>query len=142
MESLLPYKENVRVSSVLNRDTKQYGKKFLFDGEEDTCWNSDQGTPQWVDISFNSPVLLDEIRIKFQGGFAGQECYIEGTGGKADVDGSRRLAEFYPEDINSLQVFKTKCETPVNSLRIVFGASTDFFGRITVYQLEVYGSKA
>ena len=30
------------VSSVLNRDVKQYGKKFLFDKKDDTCWNSDQ----------------------------------------------------------------------------------------------------
>ena len=27
---------------MLNRDVKQFGKKFMFDGEEDTCWNSDQ----------------------------------------------------------------------------------------------------
>ena len=31
-----------RVSSVLGRDVKQYGKKFMFDGADDTCWNSDQ----------------------------------------------------------------------------------------------------
>ena len=31
-----------RVSSTLNRDTKQFGKKHLFDDREDTCWNSDQ----------------------------------------------------------------------------------------------------
>lgn len=31
-----------RVSSVLNRDVKQYGKKYLFDCNEETCWNSDQ----------------------------------------------------------------------------------------------------
>lgn len=31
-----------RVSSVLNRDAKQYGKKYLFDCNEETCWNSDQ----------------------------------------------------------------------------------------------------
>lgn len=31
-----------RVSSVLNRDVKQYGKKYMFDINEDTCWNSDQ----------------------------------------------------------------------------------------------------
>ncbi|CAG04859.1 unnamed protein product [Tetraodon nigroviridis] len=30
------------VSSVLNRDVKQYGKKYLFDCNEETCWNSDQ----------------------------------------------------------------------------------------------------
>lgn len=31
-----------RVSSVLNRDVKQLGKKFMFDSNEETCWNSDQ----------------------------------------------------------------------------------------------------
>ena len=35
-------KYTCRVSSTLNRDTKQFGKKFLFDGREETCWNSDQ----------------------------------------------------------------------------------------------------
>jgi len=31
-----------RVSSVLNRDNKQFGKSHMFDGKEDTCWNSDE----------------------------------------------------------------------------------------------------
>jgi hypothetical protein len=31
-----------RVSTVLNKDTKSYGKQFLCDGKEETCWNSDQ----------------------------------------------------------------------------------------------------
>ena len=31
-----------RVSSVLNKDNKSYGKQFLCDGKEETCWNSDQ----------------------------------------------------------------------------------------------------
>ena len=31
-----------RVSSVLNRDVKQFGKKYMFDDNEETCWNSDQ----------------------------------------------------------------------------------------------------
>uniref|UniRef100_A0A2K5S0U0 Nuclear receptor 2C2 associated protein n=2 Tax=Cebidae TaxID=9498 RepID=A0A2K5S0U0_CEBIM len=31
-----------RVSSVLNRNTRQFGKKHLFDQNEETCWNSDQ----------------------------------------------------------------------------------------------------
>ena len=31
-----------RVSSTLNRDTKQFGKKFLFDGREEICCNLDQ----------------------------------------------------------------------------------------------------
>ena len=32
----------VKVSSVLNRQVREYGKIFMFDGREDTCWNSDQ----------------------------------------------------------------------------------------------------
>ena len=32
----------LRVSSVLNKDVKQFGKRFMFDGQNDTCWNSDQ----------------------------------------------------------------------------------------------------
>jgi len=35
------FKKN-RVSSVLNRDTRQFGKQFLIDGQDDTCWNSEQ----------------------------------------------------------------------------------------------------
>lgn len=31
-----------KVSSVLDQNTKQFGKTFLFDGNEETCWNSDQ----------------------------------------------------------------------------------------------------
>jgi hypothetical protein len=34
--------ESCRVSSVLNKDVKQFGKQFLFDGSEETCWNSEQ----------------------------------------------------------------------------------------------------
>jgi hypothetical protein len=30
-----------RVSSVLNKDNKNYGKKNLIDGTEETCWNSE-----------------------------------------------------------------------------------------------------
>ena len=32
----------ISVSSVLDRNAKEYGKQFLYDGREDTCWNSDQ----------------------------------------------------------------------------------------------------
>ena len=47
-----------RVSSTLNRDTKQFGKKYLFDGKSETCWNSDQ-----VNILYYVFSLL-----KFKGG--------------------------------------------------------------------------
>ena len=35
-----------RVSSVLD-GRREFGKQNLFDGLDETCWNSDQGTPQF-----------------------------------------------------------------------------------------------
>ncbi|NXT14422.1 NR2CA protein, partial [Prunella fulvescens] len=67
-----------RVSSVLNRDVKHFGKQHLFDGSEETCWNSDQGTCQWVTLDFPRPVKVSELHIQFQGGFSSQLCTLEG----------------------------------------------------------------
>ena len=39
----------LRVSSVLN-GSREYGKQNLFDGAAETCWNSDQGTPQFSQL--------------------------------------------------------------------------------------------
>ncbi|KAJ8374580.1 hypothetical protein SKAU_G00051600 [Synaphobranchus kaupii] len=67
-----------RVSSVLNRDVKQFGKKFMFDSNEETCWNSDQGDTQWVVLEFPQPVKVSEVKLQFQGGFSGKTCRMEG----------------------------------------------------------------
>ena len=50
VDILNPKEFRVKVSSVLNRNVKEFGKQFLFDGREDTCWNSDQGTPQLIQV--------------------------------------------------------------------------------------------
>lgn len=55
-----------RVSSVLGRNTRELGKQHLFDGSPETCWNSDQGTPQWVAIRWPSPVQVNTIVTQFQ----------------------------------------------------------------------------
>ena len=62
---------DIKVSSVLNRQVSEYGKNFMFDGREDTCWNSDQGTPQWVRITFDSTKYITKLQLMFQGGFVG-----------------------------------------------------------------------
>ncbi|XP_060599006.1 nuclear receptor 2C2-associated protein-like [Ruditapes philippinarum] len=128
----------LRVSSVLNRDVKQFGKKYLVDGNEDTCWNSDQGSPQWITIDFEESIVPVELCIQFQGGFAGADCWVEG---KMDASSSwEKIDYFYPEDKNSLQTFMiNNADKPIVSMKIVFSKSTDFFGRITIYQLKVNG---
>ncbi|XP_044854423.1 nuclear receptor 2C2-associated protein isoform X1 [Mauremys mutica] len=158
-----------RVSSVLNRDAKQFGKKHMFDGSEETCWNSDQGSSQWVMLEFPQTVKVSQLQIQFQGGFASQLCTLEG-GRKGEE--LVKISDFYPEDINALQIsfhshwglgllsgraghvarirhqiwstaragFRTE-ETMLDKLKITFENSTDFFGRIVVYRLSVLGEK-
>lgn len=126
-----------RVSSVLNRNVKEFGKKFLFDGRDDTCWNSEQGTPQWVQINYGCEKEVTELHIMFQGGFAGKSCWVEVK--KSEGGEFERAADFFPEDTNKLQKF-TFSDNPLPLgcvFKIVFSDSTDFFGRITIYQLKL-----
>ena len=70
--SLLPFVSSVRVSSVLNGAVAEYGKQHLLDGSSDTCWNSEQGSPQFVQLTFQQPVHIASLSVTFQGGFVGQ----------------------------------------------------------------------
>jgi hypothetical protein len=49
----------------------------MFDGNEDTCWNSHQGSPQFILLEFKDPVVPVEITAVFQGGFVGQDAVID-----------------------------------------------------------------
>ncbi|XP_065559232.1 nuclear receptor 2C2-associated protein-like [Artemia franciscana] len=124
-------KTTTKVSSVLERNTKEYGKQYLFDDKDDTCWNSDQGLPQWVWVEFESPVCLKAMEIQFQGGFAGQECVLT-----AESEECR----FYPKDNNSLQHFEIP-EIKSKSFKLIIEKSTDFFGRIIIYKMNLLGNK-
>ncbi|KAJ7308250.1 hypothetical protein JRQ81_008775 [Phrynocephalus forsythii] len=76
-ESLICPKTASRVSSVLNREAKQFGKQNMFDGNEETCWNSDQGPVQWLTLEFPQPVRVSRIQIQFQGGFSSRKCTVQ-----------------------------------------------------------------
>lgn len=147
------------VSSVLNRDIKQHGKTFLFDGCEDTAWSSDQveyawhhiaiapppltrfhsrsqGTPQHIALLLNPAVTVSALSIQFQGGFAGKDCTMT----LESEDGRPLHSEpFYPDDINAKQLFRLQSPVElVTKVRVLFKGSTDFFGRIIVYGFELF----
>lgn len=48
-----------RVSSVLNKDNKNYGKKNLIDGSEESCWNS-EAVRFIIFVLFNNWCISDE----------------------------------------------------------------------------------
>nr|XP_038025094.1 nuclear receptor 2C2-associated protein isoform X1 [Anas platyrhynchos] len=126
-----------RVSSVLNRDVKQFGKQHMFDANEETCWNSDQGARQWVTVDFPRTVRVSQLHIQFQGGFSSRLCTLEGCRTGEELV---KISELYPEDVNAMQRFEVE-ETALDKLKITFENSTDFFGRIVVYHLRVLGER-
>ncbi|ORX95329.1 galactose-binding like protein [Basidiobolus meristosporus CBS 931.73] len=136
--NLLSPTTRIKVSSTLNKDVTNFGKQFLVDGDDETCWNSEQGSPQYILIDLQTPTSVQGLRIMFQGGFVGKECQALGA-----VEGNDyiSLGRFYPEDNNDVQEFSLEDQTPVKKLKLVFESSTDFFGRITIYRLEVIGEK-
>ena len=74
--------------------------------------------------------ILEFVNL-IPGGFVGKECYVE-------TEGTNKVLEFYPEDSNKLQNFYLKERINVKKIRIAFNSSTDFYGRITIYKLDVY----
>jgi len=104
-----------------------------------------QGLPQFVQLGFIHPVLPKRLLITFQGGFVGTRCAVcipSEEGGKKDW---KTLTTVYPEDVNRRQIFDLipskadQMSGGVLSLKLIFEDSSDFFGRITVYDLRLEG---
>lgn len=150
-----------RVSSTLEKAT---GKKNLIDGSPETCWTSQQvfrkyfrdsdnkdspsvpkGLPQFIQLGFTHPVLPNRLLITFQGGFVGTRCVVctlTEEGGKKEW---KTLTTVYPEDVNRRQIFDLipseadQLAGGISTLKLIFEDSSDFFGRITVYDLRLEG---
>ena len=59
-----------------------------------------QGSPQWIQIDFPKAVIIKELSLQFQGGFAGKDCWIE-----VKKNGNmEKSISIHPEDNNSLQI--------------------------------------
>lgn len=137
--SLVSASTKVKASSTLNRNRAEYGPAHVFDGVADTCWNSDQGLPQTLTVDFERQVRVSEVRVMFQGGFVGSNCDVAiGTGpkGKTFVE----VCTIHPADVNTRQDFVLPgSPAACRKLRLSFTTSTDFYGRVTVYALDVLG---
>ena len=86
----------------------------------------------------------------FQGGFVGRVTQLEyipllsSSSSQSDSAGNsfQMVEEFYFEDNNALQVAKISSEKDIcatKQFRLLFVSSSDFYGRITVYSLNIYG---
>ena len=55
-------------------------------------------------VDLGSVAVVREMRVQFQGGFAGRECELSALGESGEEE--RALVKFYPSDTNSLQVLR------------------------------------
>ena len=65
---------SARASSVLNRNARLHGPSFVLDDRPDTCWYSDAGSPQELELVLVKPARLGELRVTFACGFAGGDA--------------------------------------------------------------------
>jgi hypothetical protein len=96
-----------------------------------------QGLPQYIQLAFSSPVIPRRISLTFQGGFVGTTCAVFTR--SQDATSWQELTRIYPEDVNRAQMFDLTAGEPVQGIKLVFEESSDFFGRITVYDLMIEG---
>ncbi|KIP11156.1 hypothetical protein PHLGIDRAFT_125051 [Phlebiopsis gigantea 11061_1 CR5-6] len=139
---LIDSETKVKVSSTLE---KSVGKRYLTDGNPETCWTSQQGTPQYIQLTFSAPAIPQQVQVTFQGGFVGTSCTVEIAQG-IDKPEWKPWTKIYPEDVNRKQIFDLPSERlpdadGVQNMKLVFEESSDFFGRITVYDLQLVGKK-
>ena len=99
-----------------------------------------QGLPQHIQLTFVERVVPKRISLTFQGGFVGTQCSIYAS---SDAQKDWWLVTcIYPEDVNRRQFFDLAPDTirtGVGSLKLVFEQSSDFFGRVTLYDLKLEG---
>jgi len=140
-KSIIKEIQDYRVSSVLNNDRKLYGKKYLFDGKDETCWNSDGGSPQWIEFSFPNSKSVEQLIIQFQGGFAAKSCILQNIFDSVEEPVNADIAfQFYPKDSNTSQTFTIQNLLPCKKFKLTFDSSYDFYGRIIIYNVDIIGS--
>jgi len=100
---------------------------------------SEQGSSQWVLVNFTQQHPVSGFTIQFQGGFVAKSiCLQISTAGTSP----ETLYTFYPEDTNKEQTFSLTNNggSPLitDNVRFYFDGSTDTFGRIIVYKLNIF----
>lgn len=100
--------------------------------------NKPQGTPQYIQLAFVSPVIPRKIHFTFQGGFVGTKCSVQSP---TTGSGWETFTQIFPEDVNRPQTFDIPATNAkgTQKLKLVFEASSDFFGRLVVYDLRIEG---
>ena len=125
-------------SSVLQNNGKLYGAINALEDSDYKCWNSDPGDNQFYVIKFGRPVIVVQLKIQFQAGFSSEFISVQTPSEDGNWD---TVDEMEPRDTLGIQVFVLDKPTECRELRLDFVDFKDFYGRITVYKIQAWGSE-
>lgn len=128
-----------KASSVLDGKKCYRASNVLDYANATSCWNSAaHGLPQILRIEFPARVNVDRIQMCFQGGFVGKDMnvYVQYENDQKYVSIAQ---EFEVDDSNDVQSFDLMNNDAhgILGLQLVFQSSFDFYGRITMYRLDL-----
>lgn len=150
LTSLRCHIKSLKVSSVLQGNTADYGKSHLISSDSSTCWQSESSSnssgetkPQTIGIEFTHPMHIQHIVLQFQGGFTPRLMHVtvakqSPTEAGAVKPAYEPLLSVEPLDSNEVQRWHCEAECVIG-LRFKLENSSDFFGRIICYSLDVQG---
>jgi len=116
-----------------------------------TSWNSEGNCEgdTFLLVQFHRPVIPQQIKWQFQAGFSAELCHVSYyTRDDDDDDDQQQPAkgvtdELELEDVHEVQVCDLEpAGKPVQSIKLVLENAVDFYDRIILYQLEVWGQEA
>jgi hypothetical protein len=104
-------------------------------GNESSSWNSEGNvqTETKLIVHFGRLVFPTEIKIQYQAGFSAELVTVYDSN-------MARLGDLELEDVHDLQsctLFDNK--SSVTGIKLVLDNFSDFYGRVIVYRLEVWG---
>ncbi|KAL7677182.1 hypothetical protein ACOME3_003425 [Neoechinorhynchus agilis] len=125
----------IKASSTLDRDEGEADITNVLDDDECTCWQSDQGQYQYIDIRLNKSIVLRRIELMFHNGFM---CKLSRIVAKTGSDFFNLVsAKFTNSDC--LQVIDADNNTVMSEkYRIYFEQCEDMFNRIILYKMTLY----
>lgn len=125
---------------------KEYGPMNALKTEDgSSCWYSDGQTTtgdnseQSFALYFKRTVRPHTVKIQFQAGFSASACQLQ-LRNQAGV--WETLDDMELEDVHHLQSFPLQAtDKEGDAIQLVFDDLTDFYGRVMIYRLEVWGAE-
>jgi hypothetical protein len=123
-------------SSVLQKNTKLYGPMNCLDvRNESSSWNSEGNseTDTTLVLHFGRSVIPTTMKLQFQAGFSAELVQVYDSN-------MTKLSDVELDDIHEIQTFHLQDnQHSFRSLKFILDNFADFYGRIILYRLEVWG---